>query len=101
VHDGGNLSELWHQHFGHLHYGALPLLGDMVQGLSDFKIEKIGVCKGCALEKHLETAFPSNEKKSREFLDLIHSNVSRSMPSSSITGSLCYVSFIDDYLCKT
>jgi hypothetical protein len=30
--------ELFHRCFGHLHYGALPLIKNMVQGLSDFKI---------------------------------------------------------------
>jgi hypothetical protein len=37
---------LVHKRFGHLHYGALPLLKDMVQGLPEFKIEKARVCKG-------------------------------------------------------
>jgi hypothetical protein len=39
VHDcHDKLGELWHKRFGHLHYGALPLLKDIVQGFSDFKI---------------------------------------------------------------
>jgi hypothetical protein len=38
VHGSDNLCELWHRRLGHLHYGALPLLKDMVQGLSDFKV---------------------------------------------------------------
>jgi hypothetical protein len=68
VHDSDKLCELWHKRFGHLHYGALPLLKDMVQGLPDFKIEKTRVCKGCALDKHAKTAFPSSEHRSRGFL---------------------------------
>jgi hypothetical protein len=82
--------------FGHLHYGALPLLKDMVQGLPDFKIEKTGVCKGCALDKHAKIAFPSSEHRSREILDLIHSDVCGPMSSTSLIGNLYYVSFIDD-----
>jgi hypothetical protein len=33
VHDSDKLCKLWHKRFGHLHYGALPLLKDMVQGI--------------------------------------------------------------------
>lgn len=80
VHDSG---KLWHKHLGHLHYGSLPLLKVMVQGLANFKIEKINVCKGCALGKHTKTAFTSNEQRSRDILELIHSNVCGPMSSSS------------------
>jgi hypothetical protein len=30
MHDSDNLCELWHKQFGQLHYGALPLLKDLV-----------------------------------------------------------------------
>jgi hypothetical protein len=43
---------------GHLHYGALPLLKDMVVGLPDFKVERIGVCKGCARRQACQDSFP-------------------------------------------
>jgi len=75
VHESGFLCVLNHKRFGHLHYGAIPLLKDMVQGMSDFKIEKTRMCKQCALQKHAKTTFPSNEHGSRETLDLIHSDV--------------------------
>jgi hypothetical protein len=48
-----NLCELWHKCLGHLHYGALPLLKDMVVGLLDFKVER----KECARDVHL-TSMP-------------------------------------------
>jgi hypothetical protein len=62
----------------------------------DFKVEKKGVCKGCALDKHVKVAFPSNEHRSREILDLIHSDVCGPMTSTSLSGNIYYVSFIDD-----
>jgi transposase InsO family protein len=96
VHDNDNLCELWHKRLGHLHYGALSILKDMVQGLSNFKVEKKGVCKGCALNKHVKVAFPSNKHRSREILDLIHSDVCGPMTSTSLSGNIYYVSFIDD-----
>jgi hypothetical protein len=80
-----NLCELWHKRFGHLNYGSLPLLKDMVVGFPNFKVEKRGVCKGCALNKHAKATFPSNEHRSRGILDLIHSDVCGPMSSASLT----------------
>jgi hypothetical protein len=40
VHNNDDLCELWHTQIGHLHYGALCLLKDMMVGLLDFKIER-------------------------------------------------------------
>jgi hypothetical protein len=60
--DSGKLCELWHRHFAHLHYRALPLLKNVVQGLPNFKEEQIKECNGCALEKHSKIVFPSNEQ---------------------------------------
>jgi hypothetical protein len=96
VHDNDKLCELWHKRFGHLHYGALPLLKNMVQGLLDFKIKKIGVCKGCAHDKHAKTTFPSSGHRSRGIIDLIHSDVCGPMISTFFIGNIYYVSFIDD-----
>jgi hypothetical protein len=78
------------------HYGALLLLKDIVQGLPDFKIKKTRVCNGCALSKHMKTAFPNSEHRSREILDMIHLDVCGLMPSASLTSSLYYVFFIDE-----
>jgi hypothetical protein len=100
MHDNTKLCELWHIR-GHLHYGALPILKKLVQGLPYFKIEKEGVCKGCALGKHVKTAFPSSEHRSRGSLDLIHFDVCGPMSSASLTSSCYYVTFIEDFSHKT
>ena len=97
VHGGINLREFYHKKFGHLQYGALPLLKNLVQGLSSFKIEKECVCKGCPLGKHVKDAFPSSEHGSRGILNIIHSHVIGSMSSISLTSSVYHISFI----CKT
>jgi hypothetical protein len=75
-------------------FSLLPLLKNMVQGLPNFKVGKIGVPKGCTLCKHSKTTFPSSEQRSTEILELIHSDVCGPMSSPSYT--LYYVSFIDD-----
>jgi len=96
VHDINNLCKVWHKRLGHLNHGSLPILKDMVQGLPDFKVEKKGVCKVCALEKNVKLTFPSSEHRSREILDLIHIDVCGSMSSMSLFGIFFTLFFIDD-----
>jgi hypothetical protein len=101
VHNSDNLCELWHKRMGHLHHRALPILREIVTGLPEFSIEQHGVCRGCTLGKHAKVAFPSNEHRSKGILDLVHSDVCGPMSVASITGSMYYVSFIDDFSRKT
>jgi hypothetical protein len=59
------------------------------------------VCKGCAQGKNIKNPFPKSESKSEGVLELIHSDVCGPMPSTSLSGYVYYVSFIDDYSRKT
>ena len=59
------------------------------------------VCKGCMLDKNVKKSFPSSIKRSKEVLELIHSNICGPMSSPSLSGYLYYVIFIDDYSRKT
>jgi hypothetical protein len=59
------------------------------------------VHKGCALDQHSKADFPSTEQKLREILLLIDLDVCGHMSSSSLISSPCYVSFTDDFSCKT
>jgi hypothetical protein len=49
----------------------------------------------------IKKPFPSSNNRSKEILDLIHSDVCGPMPVISLGGSLYYVIFIDDYSRKT
>jgi transposase InsO family protein len=60
-----------------------------------------GICKGCALGKNIKKPFPSSNNRSKEILDLIHSDVCGPMPVKSLGGSSYYVIVIDDYSRKT
>jgi hypothetical protein len=83
---------------GHLHHRALPILREIVIiGLPEFSIEQHGVCRWCTLGIHDKIAFPSSEHRSKEILDLVHSDVCGLMLVASILGSMYYVSFIDDF----
>jgi hypothetical protein len=59
------------------------------------------VCKGCAQGKNIKNPFPKSDSKAEEILELIHSNVCGPMSSTSLSGYVYYVSFIDDYSRKT
>ena len=60
-----------------------------------------GVCTGCAKGKNTKKTFPSRERKAKGILEIIHSDVCGPMPSSSLSGYVYYVSFIDDFSRKT
>lgn len=59
------------------------------------------VCKGCLLGKIVKKSFPSSNKRSKEVLELVHSNIFGPMSSPSLSGYLYYVIFIDDFSRKT
>jgi hypothetical protein len=54
----------------------------------------------CTREEYQEP-FSKEDSKAEGVLELIHSEVCGPMPSSSISGYVYYVSFIDDYSRKT
>jgi hypothetical protein len=45
------------------------------------------------LRKHVKVTFPSSEERSKEILDLVHSDVCKLMTTASILGSIYYISF--------
>jgi hypothetical protein len=96
-----DLCEIWHRRMAHLHHGALRVLREMVTGVPDFSSEHHELCKGCTLGKYTKTAFPSSDSRAAGILDLIHSDVCGPMSSASLTGSLYYVVFIDDFSRKS
>ena len=49
----------------------------------------------------MKKKFPHSEIKVKGILDIVHSDVCRAMPSSSLSWYVYYVSFIDDLLRKT
>jgi hypothetical protein len=101
LHDTINLSELWHRRPAHIHYRALPALRKMVTGLPEIQIQHKVVCDYCALGKNVKESFPSSNNRSKEILDLIHSDVCGPMTVASLNEYLYYVLFIDDHSRKT
>jgi hypothetical protein len=100
IHSTESPCELWHRILVHINYKALPYVSNAVTGLPDFKVDHEDVCKGCAQGKNIKNPFPKSDSKAG-VLELIHSDVCDPMPSTSLSGYVYYVSFIDDYSRKT
>jgi hypothetical protein len=96
-----NPCELWHRRLAHINYKALPYICKAVTGLPELKVDHEGVCNGYAQGKNIKNPFPKRDNKAEGVLELIHSNVCGPMPSSSISGYVYNVSFIEDYSRKT
>jgi hypothetical protein len=90
--------ELWHLRYGHLNFKDLVLLQkkEMVEGLPVFKNEHTE-CDGCALGKQHRNEFPiSTDKRKREILELVHTDVCGPMQTRSLGGASYFLIFIDD-----
>jgi hypothetical protein len=96
VHGEANPSELWHRRYDHINYKLLPFLKKMVKGIPELQYTHKGICRGCALGKNVKNPFSSSDNRSKEILELIHSDVCGPMRVKSLGGSLYYVTLIDD-----
>ena len=84
-----------------MHYRSLPITSKAIEGLLEIQEKHDGVCKGCEKGKNTKRTFPSSESKAKGILEIVHSDVCRPMSSSSLSGYVYYVSFIDDFSRKT
>jgi hypothetical protein len=84
VHDEVNPNELWHRRYAHINYQALPFLERIVEGIPELQSTHEAICKGCALGNSVKKPFSSSNNRSKETLDLIHSDVCGPMPVKSL-----------------
>ena len=84
-----------------MNYKALLIVSKVVTGLLEIQINHEGVCKGCAQGKNTKNPFPSSNSKAKAILDIVHSDVCGPMSTTSLSGYVYYVSFLDDYSRKT
>ena len=49
----------------------------------------------------MKSLFPSGDSKAKEILDIVHSDMCGPMTTTSLSGYVYYVSFIDDFSRKT
>ena len=94
-------SELWHRRLAHVHYKELLIASKEVSRLPKIQAKHEDICEGCAKGKNAKNTFPSCESKGKGILEIVHSYVCETMSSSSLSGYVYYVSFIDDLSRKT
>lgn len=73
----------------------------MVTGMPTFKAKHEGACPGCAEGNLTRGPFPPSNIKTTNILQLIQSDISGVMPVNSLGDYLYYLTFVDDYSCKT
>ena len=101
IHDTTIPCELLHRMISHINYKSLPHVRKVVTCLPDLNVDHEGICKGCAKGKNIKNPFRKSDTILEGILELIHSNVCGPMPSTSLSGYVYYVTFIDDYSRKT
>ena len=72
-------------------------MSKVVTGLPNLKIDHEGICNGCVKGNNIKNSFPKRDTKSEGILELINLDVCGPMPSTSLSGYVYYVTFIDDY----
>ena len=98
-------NEIWHRRLPHVHYKALPLAiqagTKLLKVFQKFKQNMMESAKDVQKEGIQRINFPSSEIKAKGILEIIHFDVCGPMSSSSLSGYVYYVSFIDDFYKKT
>lgn len=89
----------WHRRYGHLGVKNLQLLArkDLVHGFDYNPSKNISFCQACVNGKLHKSSFPtSGGQRAREPLGLVHSDVCGKISTSSLGGSVYFLTFIDD-----
>ena len=90
---------LWHRRLGHHNYHSIQRMykDNLVDGLRlDSEAKPDPICEPCLAGKMHANPFLSTEIKSRELLQLVHTDV-KHVGITSHSGYLYWVTFIDDF----
>lgn len=91
---------LWHERFGHRNDSAIKSLfqNKLVIGATVRSCPANDTCETCLEGKLSRLKFPKvSERKSKNILDLVHSDVCGPMPVKTPSGNRYFVTLIDDY----
>lgn len=92
-------SYTWHRRLGHLNFNSLKRMRDgAVMGVN-FKDNgtKIQNCEICCQGKMCSYPFSSSETKTRNILEVVHSDISGPIETQSIGHARYFITFIDDF----
>jgi hypothetical protein len=98
-----DLSNLWHERFGHLNYRSLQQLCNqqMVTGLPLVSYRD-GVCISCVLDKHHRNSFDKRASWHASVpLQLVHGDLCGPLSSPYFSGCKYLLTFIDDFSRRT
>lgn len=90
----------WHNRFGHVNFNCLKdmISKNSVRGINIKSLPNSLECVSCAKGKICVKPFPQmTENRSKDLLQLIHSDICGPMNVSSNGGSRYFVTFIDDF----
>ncbi|KAL0270911.1 UNVERIFIED_CONTAM: hypothetical protein PYX00_008181 [Menopon gallinae] len=95
---GGGQIKKWHQRYGHLNLNDLRRLESkqMVNGLRLMGRDDTFNCEICARAKIHQLPFSKSTSRSKNALDLVHSDICGPMKVRSLGGAKYFVTFIDD-----
>lgn len=90
--------DLWYSRLGHVSYSKLDLMMNkqLVAGLPLLKVQQEAVCPGCQFGKAHQQKFHQSNYRSKEPLELVHSDVFGPVRCSSIGGMRFMITFIDE-----
>ncbi|UYV68602.1 hypothetical protein LAZ67_6000178 [Cordylochernes scorpioides] len=91
--------EKWHSRFGHLNLQDLKKLKmqNIVYGLPNFDVKNFN-CEVCLKGKQTRLPFQKESfTRSREPLELVHTDICGPMRTKSLGGALYFSTFIDDF----
>ncbi|UYV73840.1 hypothetical protein LAZ67_11001074, partial [Cordylochernes scorpioides] len=91
--------EKWHSRFGHLNLQDLKKLKmqNIVYGLPNFDVKNF-TCEVCLKGKQTRLPFQKESfTRSREPLELVHTDICGPMRTKSLGGALYFSTFIDDF----
>jgi len=94
----GSKEDVWHRRYGHLGIGSLRRLAreGMAVGFDFDAAGELTFCESCPQGKHSRAKFPLSDRRGREPLDLVHSDLCGKMNEKSLGGAEYFLSFIDD-----
>lgn len=92
-----SINNFWHQRYGYLnvHYLSQLVREGLVVGLPKIQTRNCGACQ---VGKQHRTPFSNGESwRASKGLQLVHANVYGLMNTPSITGSMYFLLFVDDF----
>jgi hypothetical protein len=93
--------QLWHERFGHLSYGNMAKLPELVTGIrvdkQDFQKMTNFICEVCELGKQSRLPFPTSTTTTTKPLELLHTDVCGPMKDTTLGGNRYFTTVLDDY----